>query len=190
MGHYAMDDSALQRENRRVALGRRLLSHGLRTRIISRLTGLTRNQLETLRHRLGVPSRTRRRGPTPSSLDMFLKEPVVRCEGAALAALCGAFELPALEQELASLPASYISLEYGERLCETYEAYRACYPTTHVELDELMMLREALAQADRVALGRCRSCRCLMLIDRFSGGRNCWHCDPAAYLEKTRSKVS
>jgi hypothetical protein len=190
MGSYAIDDSAMQRENRRVALGRRLLSHGLRTKIISRLTGLTRNQLETLRHRLGVPSRTRRRGPTPSSLDMFLKEPAVRSEGAALAAMCAAFELPVLEQELASLPASHISLEHAERLCETYEAYRACYPTTHVELDELMMLREAIAQADRVALGRCRSCKCLMLVDRFNGGRNCWHCDPAAYLEKTRSKAS
>ena len=31
MDPYAIDDSALQRENRRVALGRRLLSHGLRT---------------------------------------------------------------------------------------------------------------------------------------------------------------
>ena len=190
MGPYAMDDSALQRENRRVALGRRLLSHGIRTKIIGLLTGLTRNQLETLRHRLGVPSRTRRRGPTPSSLDMFLKDPIVRCEGAALAALCATFELPALEQELSSLPASHISLEHGERLCETYEAYRACYPATHVELDELMMLREALKQGDRVTLGRCRNCRCLMLVDRFNGARNCWHCDPAAYLEKTRSKAS
>jgi hypothetical protein len=61
---------------------------------------------------------------------------------------------------------------------------------THVELDELMMLREALAQADRVELGRCRSCRCLMLIDRFNGTRNCWHCDPLAYREKNRSKAS
>src|ERR1700723_1910092 len=101
MGPYAIDDSALQREDRRVALGSPLLSPGLRPKITSPLTGLPRNQLETLRHRLGVPSRTRRRGPTPSSLDMFLKEPVVRCEGAALVALCGAFELPALEQELA-----------------------------------------------------------------------------------------
>jgi hypothetical protein len=123
-------------------------------------------------------------------VDMFLKEPVLRCEGAALAALCAAFELPALEQELASLPASFISLERGERLCETYEAYRACYPKTQVELEELMMLRERLAKADRVALGRCRGCKCLMLVDRFNGGRNCWHCDPAAYREKTRSKAS
>ena len=99
MGCFAINDSALQRENRRVALGSRLLSHGVRTTSISRLTGLTRNQLETLRHRLGVPSRLRRRGPTPTSVDVFFKEPILRCEGAALAALCVAFELPALEQE-------------------------------------------------------------------------------------------
>jgi hypothetical protein len=190
MGCFAIDDSALQRENRRVALGSRLLSHGVRTTSISRLTGLTRNQLETLRHRLGVPSRLRRRGPTPTSVDVFLKEPILRCEAAALAALCMAFELPALERELASLPATFISLEYGQRLCEMYEAYRACYPKTHVELEELIMLREQLAKADRVALGRCRSCRCLVLVDRFNGGRNCWHCDPSDYREKTRSKAS
>src|ERR1700723_2462518 len=113
MGPYAIDDSALQREDRRVALGSPLLSPGLRPKITSPLTGLTRNQLETLRHRLGVPSRTRRRGPTPSSVDVFLKEPLLRSEGAALAALCAVFELPALDGELASLPASFISLEYG-----------------------------------------------------------------------------
>jgi hypothetical protein len=190
MGPYAMDDSALQRENRRVALGRRLLSHGVRTKIIGFLTGLTRNRLETLRRRLGVPGRTRRRGPTPTSLKRFLQEPVERSEGAAFEAICAAFGLPALERELALLPASFISLDYGERLCESYEAYRACHPRTQVALEELIMLRDRLAKADKVELGKCRSCKCLMLVDRYNGGRNCWHCNPGAYREKKRSKVS
>jgi hypothetical protein len=190
MGPYAMDDSAHQRENQRVALGRRLLSHGVRTTIIGALTGLTRNRLETLRHRLAVPDGARRRGPAPSSVNRFLKEPVERCEGAALTAICAAFDLPALERELSLRPASFISLDYGERLCEAYEAYRACYPSTQVTLEELMMLRDRLAKADLVTLGKCRGCRCLMLIDRFNGGRNCWHCDPAAYREKARKTAS
>lgn len=190
MGSYAIDDSALQREHRRVALGRRLLSHGVRTKIIGFLTGLTRNRLETLRRRLGVPGRTRRRGPTPSSLKRFLQEPIERSEGAAFEAICAAFGLPAIERELALLPASFISLDYGERLCESYEAYRACYPRTQVALEELIMLRDRLAKADKVQLGKCRSCKCLMLVDRYNGGRNCWHCDPSAYREKTRSKDS
>jgi hypothetical protein len=182
-----MDDSVLQRETRRLELARRLLSHGVRTKIISQLTGMTRNRLATLRQRLGVPDRTRRRGPTPSSLDRFLREPLARSEGAALAALCAAFDLPTLERELSLMPASFISLNYGERLCETYEAYRACYPRTQVVLEELIMLRGRLAKADQIELGKCRSCRGLMLIDRFNGGRNCWHCDPRAYRDKTRT---
>jgi hypothetical protein len=185
-----MDDSILLRENRRIELARRLLSHGVRTKIISQLTGMTRNRLATLRQRLGVPDRTRRRGPTPSSLDRFLKEPLVRSEGAALTALCSAFDLPALERELSLMPASFISLNYGERLCESYEAYRACYPKTQVDIEELMMLRSHLAKADRIELGKCRSCKCFILIDRFNGGHNCWHCDPVAHREKTRRTTS
>jgi hypothetical protein len=185
-----MDDSVLQRETRRLELARRLLSHGVRTRIIGQLTGLTRNRLATLRRRLGVPDRTRRRGPTPSSLDRFLREPLARSEAAAVTALCTAFDLPALERERSLMPAAFISLNYGERLCESYEAYRACYPRTKVELEELIMLRSRLAKGGRIELGKCRTCRCLVLIDRFNGQRNCWHCDTAGNRDKTRTKTS
>jgi hypothetical protein len=189
MAPYTMDDS-VRRENRRVELAHRLLSHGVRTAIIIRLTGITRDRLATLRRRLGVPSDARWRGPTFSSVRRFLKVPLNRTEGAALTAVCATFDLPALEREVSALPASHISLDYGERLCETYEAYRACYPKSQVALERLMMLRTRLVAGDLVTLGRCRTCRCLMLIDRFNGVRNCWHCDPAAYLEKTRSTTS
>jgi hypothetical protein len=189
MAPYTMDDS-VRRENRRVELAHRLLSHGVRTAIIIRLTGITRDRLATLRRRWGVPSDARLRGPTFRSVRRFLKVPLNRTEGAALTAVCAAFDLPALEREVSALPASHISLDYGERLCECFEAYRACYPKTQVTLERLLMLRTRLAAGDLVTLGRCRSCRCLMLIDRFNGVRNCWHCDPAAYLEKTRSTAS
>ena len=186
---YTMDDS-VRRENRRVELAYRLLSHGVRTAIISRLTGITRDRLSTLRRRWGVPSAARWRGPTFSSVRRFLKVPLNRTEGAALTAVCAAFDLPTLEREVAALPASHISLEYGERLCECFEAYRACYPNAQVALEQLMMLRARLVGGDPVTIGKCRSCRCLMLIDRYNGVRNCWHCDPGAYLEKTRSTAS
>jgi hypothetical protein len=189
MAPYTMDDS-VRRENRRVELAHRLLSHGARTTIIIRLTGITRDRLATLRKRLGVPDRTRRRGPTFSSVRRFWREPLNRTEGAALTAVCAAFDLAALEQEVSSKPAAFISLDYGERLCETYEAYRACYPDTQIALERLMMLRTRLSAGDLVSLGKCRSCKCLILIDRFNGVRNCWHCDPGAYLEKPRSTDS
>jgi hypothetical protein len=27
-------------------------------------------------------------------------------------------------------------------------------------------------------MGKCRTCKCLMLVDRFDNGRVCSHCDP------------
>jgi hypothetical protein len=174
MGPHVTDDAIL-RENRRTELARRLISHGVRTKIISRLTDLTRNRLATLRRRLMVPDKTRRRGPARSSLDVFLSSPRARAEGAALASLCTVFEIP-IEPDAPALP-KVVSLNYGERLCETYEAYCACCPRTDVELEELILLRSSLAKGDVIRLGKCRSCKCLILVNRCGGNSDCWHCD-------------
>jgi hypothetical protein len=172
----AVSDDPILRENRRTEVARRLISHGVRTRLITRLTGLTRNRLATVRRRLMVRSKARRRGPTKSSLDLFLGTPRARAEGAALVSLCAVFCIP-IERHGLSLPKN-ISLEFTERLCETYEAYCACFPQTEMELEELILLRDTLAQGDELQLGKCRVCRCLILIDRFDGThRNCPQCE-------------
>jgi hypothetical protein len=168
-------DDAILRENRRAELARRLISHGVRTKIISRLTDLTRNRLATLRRRLMIPDKARRRGPTRSSLDEFLSSPHARAEGAALASLCSVFQIP-IQSDAPALP-NVVSLDYGERLCETYEAYSACYPKTEVELEELILLRSSLAKGDVIRLGKCRSCKCVILVNRCGGNSDCWHCD-------------
>ena len=31
-----------------------------------------------------------------------------------------------------------LTLELGERLCDTYETYRACFPPTELEIEELL----------------------------------------------------
>jgi hypothetical protein len=179
MGPYVMDDPII-RENRRAELARRLISHGVRTQIISQLTGMTRNRLATVRRRLMVSDDTRRRGPPPSSPGIFLHTPQARAEGAALASLCHAFGIPA-ERGLARHSQSFTALDYGERLCETYEAYRSCVPQTNVELEELILLRRSLATGDVIRLGKCRRCRCLMLIERFDNDQRwCGHCNSSA----------
>jgi hypothetical protein len=175
MSPYATDDAIL-RENRRIELARRLTLHGVRTKIISQLTGLTRNRLATIRRRLMVSSEMRRRGPTRSSLGVFLRTPRARSEGAALAALCTLFEVPSEEQ--GSTMPRRISLDYGERLCEMYETYCAWFPHTEVALEELILLRRALASGERIRLGKCpnRQCRCPVLVDRYGSNGQCWHC--------------
>jgi len=169
-------EDPILRENRRWELARRLILHGVRTDIISRLTGLTRNRQATARRRLMVPDKDRLRGPTRSPLSVFLINSRARAEGAALVSLCSSFDIP-IRPNVASIPKA-ISLDFGERLCETYEAYCACYPKTEVRLEELIALRSSLAEGESIYLKTCRNCRSRLLIDRLDSTRKCWHCDP------------
>lgn len=167
-------EDVILREHRRAALARRLILHGVRTQIIARLTGLTRNRLATLRRRLMVPDKTRLRGPARSPRTVFLNSPLAQAEGGAIAALLGVFEIP-IERKAPSMP-KVVSFLFVERLCEMYEAYCACYPRTQVHLEEIIGLRGTLANGDRIRLGKCRGCKSLLVIDRYNSSRECLHC--------------
>jgi hypothetical protein len=97
-----------------------------------------------------------------------------RAEGAAITALLSVFEIP-IERKAPSIP-KVVSLPFVERLCETYEAYRAFYPRTEVKLEEIIGLRGTLARGGRIRLGKCRGCKCLLLVDRYHRSRECLHC--------------
>jgi hypothetical protein len=169
-------DDPILRENRRSEVVRRLISHGVRTATITRLTGLTRNRQATVRRRLMVPDKARHRGPAKSALGVFLRSPMAREEAAALASISSLFDIP-ITPHSPAVPRE-ISLSFVERLCEAYEAYSTCYPRTEVHLEEFIALRSSLAKGDVVRLGQCRTCKCMILVDRFSGARNCSHCAP------------
>lgn len=173
MNPYEAEDVIL-RENRRAELARRLILHGVRTEIVTRLTGLTRNRLATLRRRLMIPDKTRLRGPSRSALSVFLTEPVARAEGAAISAVFSVFGIP-IEPGALAIPKN-IQLPFGELLCETYEAYCACCTRTQVELEEIIGLRGALAGGQRMRLSKCRGCKCLVITDRYDSSRVCFHC--------------
>src|ERR1700724_2569079 len=88
------NDDSVAREIRCFDLARRLIFHEVRTQTISKLTGLSRNRLAKLRHRLMVSDDARHRGPPPRSLDVFLRTARGRTEAAALAALIPLFKSP------------------------------------------------------------------------------------------------
>jgi hypothetical protein len=172
-------EDVILRECRRTLLARRLILHGVRTHIIRRLTGMTRARLDTLRRRrLMIPDKSRCRGPAKSALTVFLSEPLARAEGAAIAALFAVFEIP-IEHKAPSIP-KRVSFPFVERLCWTYEAYCACCPRTKVQLEEIISLRGTLARGDRIQLGKCRGCTCLLVIDRYDGSLECLHCGAPA----------
>lgn len=174
----------LLRENRRAELARRLILHGVRTDIVMRLTNLTVGRLRTVRRRLGVTDRDRARGPTRWSLSAFLKTTEAQAEGGALVTLCSINDIP-IVPNTAALPES-VSFDFVERLCDTYEAFCACYPETQVELEHLILIRRGLSVDPKqavVQVAKCRICKCLLLQERFAANE-CWHCD----LTPTRKK--
>ena len=177
MGAHRNDDSFI-RELRCLELARRLIFHEVRTDTITKLTGLSRHRLETLRRRLMVSENVRHRGPPPLSLDLFLRTSRGRTEAAALAALFPLFRRPT------SINPS-TSLDDGEQACDIYDAYLAYYPQSNVRFEELMLLRRGLAKGDLVGLGLCRICRGLIMNNRLDPHRStCSHCDSLPESER------
>lgn len=165
-------EDVVLRESRRTLLARRLLLHGVRTQFITWLTGLTDDRLRTLRKRLMISGKTRLRGHPRDPLTLFLSTSLARAEAAAIAALLWLFEVPVEFKA----PSILKRVSFAERLCESYEAYCACFPRTKVTLEEVIELRKKLACEDRMRLGRCRDCKCLILVDRNDASLECLHC--------------
>lgn len=165
------NDDSVGRELRGFELARRLIFHGVRTDTISKLTGLSHNRLTTLRRRLEVPDDERHRGPSPRSLDVFLRTARGRTEGAAVAAL-----FPLFKDAAATRSPTY--LDEGEQACDIYDAYLAYHPQSNMRFEELMLLKRSLSKGDLLELALCRICRALIMNNRYDCGRQtCSHCD-------------
>jgi hypothetical protein len=168
-----LQDDPILRESRRATLARRLISHGVRTEMIGRLIGLTRNRLATVRRRLMVADEMRRRGPVRSALDVFRGSALGRTQSAALISL----GLAARLFDSACADEGFDPLDHAERLCDTYEAYRAVIPESRAELEDFILLYRA-AVSHSLLIKTCRTCRCVVLVEPFESRRECWHCDP------------
>ncbi len=69
-------------------------------------------------------------------------------------------------------------MEFGERLCATYEAYRACFPQADVTIEELLTLVLGIAENREVGIGQCVLCGGTVLVDRLAcRGAICIHCE-------------
>ncbi|MGH7108409.1 MAG: hypothetical protein ACREFT_18090 [Acetobacteraceae bacterium] len=165
-----------RRDSRRYQLALRLMAHQARTGTISAMTSLSRHQQEALRARWGVTEDTRRRGPAPSSLARFTHSPRARSEGAVLAGFCRTYGLLPLGGP--GIPRrKLLTMEVGERLCDTYESYRGCFPWSKFEIEELLSFAIGIAANEAIGLGRCDSCSGTVIIDRLAPHRAaCAHC--------------
>jgi len=169
-------DDAIGRHFRRYQLALRMASHGARAQTVCDWSGLTRDQLVTLRRRWGFDPDERRRGPAPTAFHVFFKSKRHQSEAALFACLCrmvGATTARSGEEAAKRLP----SLENGELLCEALEAYREWQPEADLDFEHALLLAGGVVHAKAVALGHCSDCHGAMLIDRMGTHHTtCEHC--------------
>ena len=169
-------DDPFSRDLRRIEVARRMVLHQVRTQTIVDYTSLTRNRLATLRRRWCVAESSRRRGPPPRSIAVFLRTPRARSEAAAILSLC--IVIDALPPPLPKDRAAHPSLLVADRLCEAFEAFRTWIPNSTIKFEELLLLANELATGKLIKLSTCRGCKSAILIFRNGIPRGtCSHCD-------------
>jgi hypothetical protein len=171
-----ISDDQIGRYFRRRQLGLRLLSHGARPQTVQEWSGLTRDQLVTLRRRWAITAEDGRRGPSPSSFEVFFGSARVSNHAALFASLCqivGA--IPAHRGKYAAKGLQ--SLENGERLCEAFELLKEWVPNTKIEFEQAVLLAVGVVEASAIQLSRCANCGGATLIDRMGSSRTlCSYC--------------
>lgn len=169
----------VDRDLRRRQLAHRLVVHQARTQTIFRLTGLSRHQLATLRQRWRITKEVRHRGPPPTSFAVFRSTLRVRAESAALAVFWRTLADVGISNGRSARPIS--TVEFGEHLCEVFEAYVACFPKSDLDLERLVLLTRGLEEADAIGLSKCSNCEAVILVDLLGLRRRlCPHCQRAA----------
>jgi hypothetical protein len=161
---------------RRLQLAKRLVLHRARTSTIYDLTGFSRHRQATLRKRWRIPEDARLRGPSPTSFSVFFHSPKARSEAASAAVISRVFEARWAPPG-SRTPEDFADLQSGERLCEVYEAFHACFPTTEFEFEQVALLVMGLTQDEAIQLCSCTNCNVAILVDPFAVRRHlCVHC--------------
>lgn len=149
-------DERFDRYYRRIQLGLRQLSHGARLQTASDWSGLTPDQLVTLRERWLPGVEEGFRGPAPSSFQPFFKSATKASHAALFVSI----------HEIVGIRSSKPSLEGGERLCEAFEIYREWEPGAELEFDQAVLLATGAVAREKIELTNCTSCRCALLLEK------------------------
>jgi Flagellar transcriptional activator (FlhC) len=176
-------DDAIGRYFRRYQLAARMVSHGARAQTVCDWSGLTPDQLVTLRRRWGFDPDERRRGPAPSAFRIFFKSKRHQSEASLFACMCrivGATTARYGEDAAKRLP----NIENGERLCEAFEAYREWQPDAELDFEHAVQLARGTVEQKAVALDHCPLCHAAMLIDRLDADNAV-----CPYCQRTRHAI-
>jgi hypothetical protein len=133
------------------------MSHGARAKTASDWSGLTLDQLVTLRKRWMPGAEDGFRGPSPSSFTPFFRSSVKASHAAMFVGI----------HHLVGVDAFEPSLEGAEKLCEAYEIYREWGPDAHLEFDYAVLLATGAIKGEEIELSTCAGCACALLLDKL-----------------------
>ena len=160
-------DDHISRYIRRIQLGLRFLGHGARAHTTCRWTGLTPDQLVTVRRRSKFNSRERLRGPSPSSFGVFFRSSRTSTQAALFASIC----------QVVGAMRPTRSIENGEKLCEAFEIFREWEPASDLEFEQAILLMDGTSRGENIEFARCSSCSCPLVIDKLGESRaSCHRC--------------
>lgn len=160
-------DDQIGRYFRRIQLGLRFLAHGARAQTTCQWSGLTPDQLVTLRRRWMFNADERLRGPSPSSFQVFFRSAKTSSQAALFVCIC----------RIISAAKSLASLENGEKLCEAFEIYREWEPQADFDFEQAVLLISGAVRAEKIELASCSGCDRALLIDKLASTQHtCLRC--------------
>jgi len=183
-----ISDDRYSRDRQRLDVAMHFIHHEARTHTIRQWTGLTDDRIRKLyRSYLQEGGRrvARHRGKSPQQAGFFLRTARVRHEAGALAALCclvGALERrsPLQLAGAASNAGASAGMPVGggvallsgvaraAALCQAYEVYRAIVSAPAIGFEHAVLLVNALARGNELALGDCQGCGALLVVDALA----------------------
>ena len=178
-------DKRYESHLRKYNLALSMIEHGARICTVTRWTGLSKYCVQNLTKSYGSKTRIKcKRGDSPSQPAYFSKSPEVAREIMAFAYI--ALQMQAVPPGV--VPDARVSLPgivQGERLMSAYEFYRALLPEAIISLEYAILLIIELAERSVLALGECRRCQDLMVVDRLKTRQEfCPFCGPQERLKR------
>lgn len=173
-----------QGEQARRDLAIRLLGHEARTHIITRCTGFSQDQIRKLWSRYFVAPGNRgrvarrHRGKSPSSIEFFVRNPLLQAEATLLAHAFANWGLLEILPDLSTRPVPLDhELERGERFCEAFEEFRLVSPDSDISFEHAWNLLAALTERRDLLLLDCAKCCSFYIQDALAlDGRQCPAC--------------
>jgi hypothetical protein len=171
-----ISDDRYSRDRQRLDIAMHFIHHEARTHTIRQWTGLTDDRIRKLyRSYLQDGGRrvARHRGKSPQQAAFFLRTARIRHEAGALAGLCCL--VGAIDQRpggSGALPLTGVAPPAGvaraAALCQAYDVYRAIVSAPGIGFEHAVLLVNALARGNELALGNCHVCGALLVVDALA----------------------